>query len=407
MPTPDGFEGKSLDELEDSLATIQQQLNALTAEINKRKGVDNWNAANVPATSTDKMEYSGRLYMWGRERITQQDVLNVVNSIKEPYSSEISSYLKSNNIAWLQEYLNSKIDSWDIDASKLKAALTPKGIWLYANNHIKVDWKFWPQTLETIKFLVKESQNDPDAPWDWQPTRKIANGADWWNNNPANGWDVRENAEWGNNEPFSKEKFNAFIETTRPILMKLWLTYVSTWGWIITNNPEFDVMKYSNGRHVTKTFNFRDFVEGNTFLAEKLENTLKSEMDKAMQEDTIEREEYSNAYNFVGKIKGKKYSLKDLNLENNNQDADLLTLLNEFPDQKVRIDWHGGCTFYNANTKKFRIELNRKNFNSKDWCVREVSREEFKDSEWNYSEDVFKQKLAQRIQDIAKEYFSN
>ena len=314
-------------------------------------------------------------------------------------------------------------DVWKIDwmlGNRTKAAVR-----LFQEKEgIKVDWDPGPETiwklLENLGWLVSEQEEWEDKEWkkEWEDKewKKEWEDKEWkreWEDKEwKKEWEDKEwekeweGKEWENKEPFSKEKFNVFIEATRPILSKLWLSYVSTWGWIKTNNPKFDVMEYNDGRYVTKTFNFRDFVEGNKFLVEKLENTLKTEMDKAVQEDKMERDEYINAYNFVGKIRGKKYSLKDLNLENNNQGLDLLTLLNEFPSQKVRIDWHSGCTFYDANTKKFHIELNRKSFNNKDWCVREVSREEFKNNEWNYSEDVFKQKLTQRIQDIAKEYFS-
>jgi hypothetical protein len=39
-----------------------------------------------------------RLYKWGKESITKAQVLEIVNGLKEPYNSEVSDFIKQNNI---------------------------------------------------------------------------------------------------------------------------------------------------------------------------------------------------------------------------------------------------------------------------------------------------------------------
>ena len=379
MPTPDGFEGKSLDELEDSLATIQQQLNALTAEINKRKGVDNWNAANVPATSTDKMEYSGRLYMWGRERITQQDVLNVVNSIKEPYSSEISSYLKSNNIAWLQEYLNSKIDSWDIDASKLKAALTPKGIWLYANNHIKVDWKFWPQTLETLKFLVKESQ-DPSSSlgtWSWTETWSWT----WW----EEVYEVDEDKT----EKFTSDKFNTLKRKASALLPnKVSIVYSQSPN---PENPEFtlkidDKYNWSVVKYVK--LNFHDYINGDTFYDNKFKNEVRRIKEEWYEEITFQ--------NWIEK--NNKYTLEEL-FPGESSSIMLTEFFEKFWNSKLKIS----NASFDVDGDKLHFYFDKRFFDSAKWCYQEIDKKDLKWEDGKYSEEKFKDALRDIVRRVANE----
>lgn len=115
--------------------------------------------ANVSRAHVDRL----KLYKWGNESITKQEVLNIVNGLPEPYNSEVSRYIERNNIRWLQEYLNDKIDSWEIDLDGLTRALNVRNI-PFTDGHILEDDKFWPQTLETIRFLIRQLNWEPEEP---------------------------------------------------------------------------------------------------------------------------------------------------------------------------------------------------------------------------------------------------
>jgi len=39
-----------------------------------------------------------RLYRWGNETITQSEVMDIVNGLQEPYNSEVSDFIKKNDI---------------------------------------------------------------------------------------------------------------------------------------------------------------------------------------------------------------------------------------------------------------------------------------------------------------------
>lgn len=95
---------------------------------------------------------------WSYVEVTKNDVLNIVNKLKEPYKGDIFDFIKSNDIEWMQEYLNQKIDEWRIDKDKLAEFLKEKKIRF--DGHIEVDWKFGPQTLYTMKFIIKKQKED-------------------------------------------------------------------------------------------------------------------------------------------------------------------------------------------------------------------------------------------------------
>ena len=98
------------------------------------------------------------------ETITAQDVVNVVNKLEDPIKTEISDFIKKGDIKWMQEYLNKKIDDGEIDKDELGNFLRWKGIRF--DGHIDVDWKFGPQTLYTMKFIVKKQLIDSDSSTD-------------------------------------------------------------------------------------------------------------------------------------------------------------------------------------------------------------------------------------------------
>lgn len=177
----ESHEGSSKDSLNEQIAALEAQLADLKKQLEATReasatsesAVDTGSSATWASWSGSWPEYTVqsvapsevdglRLYKWGRESITKAQVLEIVNGLKEPYNTEVSDFIKQNNIKWLQKYLNSKIDSWEIDLAGLRDALTRKGIWLEGGNHIREDNKFWPQTLETIRFFAKEQPINPD-----------------------------------------------------------------------------------------------------------------------------------------------------------------------------------------------------------------------------------------------------
>lgn len=177
-------ERPSAESLEEQIAALEAQLADMHKQLEEAKAAKAAESTDdsvtestdgAGATSTSPLKLDGsvvlasvsrpvvdrlRLYRWGRESITQQEVMDIVNGLEEPYNSEVSQYIEKNDIKWLQKYLNSKIDSWEIDLAGLKDALTARWIRL-RGNHILEDGKFWPQTLETIRFFAQEQGPEP------------------------------------------------------------------------------------------------------------------------------------------------------------------------------------------------------------------------------------------------------
>lgn len=111
--------------------------------------------------SIDKDLVNFKMYgFWKKgNRLSKDEVISVVRSLPSlEYRKEFSKYLKNNDIKWLQHSLNEKISDWEWNDElmrKYKEYLKSKGIWI-SNNHIFEDWKLWPQTTETLRFV---SQN--------------------------------------------------------------------------------------------------------------------------------------------------------------------------------------------------------------------------------------------------------
>lgn len=132
---------------------------------------------NVTVQNVEPLDLSKlRMYWWWKKipAIDQQDVVNGINNLEEPFNRDVTNLVKAGDVRWLQTYLNSKIDSGDIDGAKLKQALKLKWIWLNSHNHIRVDGKFWPQTLEALKFLIENNPEEPKKPK--KPTKPIEGG---------------------------------------------------------------------------------------------------------------------------------------------------------------------------------------------------------------------------------------
>lgn len=112
----------------------------------------------------------GKLYRRGNNTITKQDIINTVNQLKEPFNTEISNLIKSRNILGLQNYLNQNIAQGKINSQQLMNSLRNKGIRF--NGKILEDGKFWPQTLETIRFITQEHKENLQPKQPKQPEQK-------------------------------------------------------------------------------------------------------------------------------------------------------------------------------------------------------------------------------------------
>ena len=391
MPTPEGLEGKSLNELEDSLATLQQQLNALQAEISKRKGVDSWASVSNPASSVDKMEYSGRLYICLNERITQQDVLSVVNSIKEPYSSEISNYMKSNDIGWLQHYLNGKIDSWEIDSSKLRQALASKRIWLNGN-HILEDRKFWPQTLETIKFLVKESweqQQEQQTQQQEQQNQQQQEQQTQQQEQKKQQEDEVYIVDEDKTEKFKTDRFNSLRRKAQSLLPnKVSMVRAESPN---PENPEFTIKiddKYNWSVVKYVKFNFHDYLNGDTFYEEKFKTDVRKAKEEWYEERTFQ--------NWIEK--NNKYSLEEL-FPWESSSVSLSEFFEQFRNNKLKI----GSASFDIDGDKLYLHFDKRYFDAARWCDQQIDKKDLKWEDGKYSEEKFKEKLRDVVRQIASE----
>ena len=162
-------ENASQESREKRMADIEAQIASLKQELDNLKAQDpKDNSENVDwqentdwqekAASVDTLDVDN-LYWWNRWKpITKQEVMDTVNNLKEPYHTDISRFIRNKDILWLQKYLNEKIKEWKIDAKKLEEALKAK--WIRFDWAILEDWKFWPQTLEAIKFILEQQEEE-------------------------------------------------------------------------------------------------------------------------------------------------------------------------------------------------------------------------------------------------------
>ena len=187
------YESLTNDEIRKQLDVLKGQIDAMNKVLEQRleKGSSQWKADK--SGNSDLNVDNIRLYMWGwKEKLEKSGVLDVIKSLKEPHKSKISEFIKSNQVWELQKYLNGQIDSKAIDQSQLESTLAQKRIWL-RSGHLMEDWKFWPQTFETIKFLAattKWSNNDKDKKTsEWTKNTKNAVNSSQGSNKTENKWE--------------------------------------------------------------------------------------------------------------------------------------------------------------------------------------------------------------------------
>lgn len=174
------YESLSDDELRQQLETLKKQVEAMSKVLEERQWTENlqWNRDQI--NDGDLNVDNVHLHSWWGKKLEKSGVLDVIKSLRDPYKSEINGFVKNNDILGLQKYLNGKIDSGSIDKIKLERVLTGKRIWLNGG-HIFEDWKFWPQTLETIKCLQ-------DISW-WN---EWVEGWDNWNKEKGDEWQEKD-----------------------------------------------------------------------------------------------------------------------------------------------------------------------------------------------------------------------
>lgn len=148
------YESLTDDELKQQLEALRKQVEEMSKVLEKRQWTENpqrtWDQTNDSDLNVDNVH----LYSWWGKKLEKSGVLDVIKSLKEPYRTEVNWFVKNNDVLGLQRYLNAKIDSGAIDRTKLESALSAKSIWL-RDGHLLEDWKFWPQTMETIKVLAE------------------------------------------------------------------------------------------------------------------------------------------------------------------------------------------------------------------------------------------------------------
>lgn len=148
------YENISNDELRQQIDALKKQVEEMSNVLEKRQWTENpkwsWDQDSDAGLNMDNV----RLYSWGWKKLERNGVVDIIKSLKEPYKTEVNWFVKNNDVLGLQRYLNAKIDSGAIDKTKLESALSAKSIWL-RDGHLLEDWKFWPQTMETIKVLAE------------------------------------------------------------------------------------------------------------------------------------------------------------------------------------------------------------------------------------------------------------
>ena len=143
-----------------------------------------------------------RLFRYGKNTLDNKTVQQGINQLNEPHRSNIRNYIKKHQIKSLQAYLNELIDKNTIDKKTLENDLNAK--WIRLNDgHIQEDWKFWPQTMETITHLPSTSEgwnNNTNI----QSEQKDKEKNKWWNSNEKYNYD--EPIKWGDKKFYNVKK---------------------------------------------------------------------------------------------------------------------------------------------------------------------------------------------------------
>ena len=130
---------------------ITKPLNDMKEQIRKEKALKGYKDMD----KNNKLDDT-KLYGWGKEKLTKEQVMELVGWIPHPYWKEFVKRIENGDIKWLQQFLNGIVDKLGLwRNAKFKATLKSKGMWLKDDKHILEDWKLGPQTMETLKFLAE------------------------------------------------------------------------------------------------------------------------------------------------------------------------------------------------------------------------------------------------------------
>jgi hypothetical protein len=102
------------------------------------------------------MEGVDTYWYWNVGRLKKDKVKERVGSLKSTYGRMFAEYIKKRDIKWLQKKLNEMIDRFGkipANMENIKLYMEWQKTPLDKNNHITVDWKLWPQTLNALEHL--------------------------------------------------------------------------------------------------------------------------------------------------------------------------------------------------------------------------------------------------------------
>lgn len=98
-----------------------------------------------------------KTYKFWKKGVNKQEITKLISWMPDNIRSireKLSDSLNKGDIEWMQRSLNKVIDKMELSKKEeLIKYLKEKEIWLN-NGHISEDNKLWPQTLETLQFLV-------------------------------------------------------------------------------------------------------------------------------------------------------------------------------------------------------------------------------------------------------------
>lgn len=206
-----------------ALALTQEQL----AVADSVAQVSNINLQSLSLESVDLSKI--RLYRWWRNTITLKDAVDTVTNIPvKEIKEKVEKYLQDQDVTWLQKYLNDLIASWKVDNAALVRSLQWKWIWL-SNWKILEDWKFGPQTLEVMKFILEgKSEPDPNPikPDPEKPDEDVEKepNLDWIKEEMSDAMQDVKNRWKGNRSPERNTYDNNFeIDTARNrVILRTW-----------------------------------------------------------------------------------------------------------------------------------------------------------------------------------------
>lgn len=106
----------------------------------------------------DKLNNITLYWSWRKkgDRLKKDKLKETIGTLKSTYGRMFAEYIKKSDIKWLQKKINEMIDRFGKtpgNMENIKLYMKWQGTSLDKNNHIAVDWKLWPQTLNALQHL--------------------------------------------------------------------------------------------------------------------------------------------------------------------------------------------------------------------------------------------------------------